>query len=91
MNKNQLVKEVAKATKLTQKSVEDVINITMDVIIRSVSKGKKITLSGFGTFESRKRAHRVGRNPQTGKKMDIPAKTVPVFTAGKNFKDVVKS
>ena len=56
---------------------------------KTVSKGKKVTLVGFGTFEPRKRAARNGRNPQTGKAIKIPAKTVPVFSAGKKFKDVV--
>ena len=52
-------------------------------------KGKKVTLVGFGTFEARKRAARTGRNPQTGKELKIPAKTVPAFSAGKKFKTVV--
>ena len=56
---------------------------------KTVSKGKKVTLVGFGTFEPRKRAARNGRNPQTGKDIKIPAKTVPVFSAGKNFKTIV--
>jgi len=52
-------------------------------------KAKKVTLVGFGTFESRKRAARTGRNPQTGKQIQISAKTVPVFTPGKKFKELV--
>ena len=62
---------------------------TLEVIEKSVAKGKKVTLVGFGTFEPRKRAARTGRNPQTGKELKIPAKTVPAFTAGKKFKTVV--
>ena len=53
-------------------------------------KGNKVTLVGFGTFESRKRAARIGRNPQTGKELKIAAKTVPAFSAGKKFKELVK-
>ena len=61
----------------------------IDTIQKTVSKGKKVTLVGFGTFEPRKRAARTGRNPQTGKELKIPAKTVPAFSAGKKFKTVV--
>lgn len=89
MNKEDLVKEVAKKTKLSQKDVAEVLNATIDTITKTVSKGKKVTLVGFGSFESRKRAARMGRNPQTGKELKIPAKTVPAFTAGKKFKELV--
>ncbi len=61
----------------------------MSTVQTTVSKGKKVTLVGFGTFESRKRAARTGRNPQTGKAIKIAAKTVPVFSAGKKFKETV--
>ena len=89
MNKEELVQEVAKRAKTTQKEVSEIITATMDVITRSVAKGKKVTLVGFGTFEARKRAARTGRNPQTGKEIQIPAKKVPVFSAGKKFREVV--
>ena len=75
MNKEELVQEIAKKANVTQKE--------------AVAKGKKVTLVGFGTFESRKRAARVGRNPQTGKELKIAAKTVPAFSAGKKFKTIV--
>ncbi|MEI8388379.1 MAG: HU family DNA-binding protein [bacterium] len=91
MNKEDLVKEVAKKTKLSQKDVAEVLNATIEAITKTVSKGKKVTLVGFGSFESRKRAARLGRNPQTGKELKIPAKTVPAFTAGKKFKELVAS
>ena len=89
MNKEELVKEISKKTKLSQKQVADVLVLTLETIQKSVSKGKKVTLVGFGTFESRKRAARTGRNPQTGKELKIPAKTVPAFSAGKKFKELV--
>ena len=89
MNKEELVQEVARKTKNSQKNVADIINNTMLVVQRSVSKGKKVTLVGFGTFEARKRAARTGRNPQTGKEIQIPSKTVPVFSAGKKFREMV--
>ena len=89
MNKEELVKEVSKKAKVSQKATADILSATLDTIQKTVSKGKKVTLVGFGTFEPRKRAARNGRNPQTGKEIKIPAKTVPVFSAGKKFKEVV--
>ncbi len=90
MNKEELVKAIAEKTKLSQKSTGEVISTFLETIQKTVSKGKKITLVGFGTFEARKRAARVGRNPQTGKEIKIPAKKVPAFSAGKKFKELVK-
>jgi DNA-binding protein HU-beta len=89
MNKEELVQEVAKKTKLSQKQVDETLVSLIEVITKAVSKGKKVTLIGFGTFESRKRSARMGRNPQTGKELKIPAKTVPAFSAGKKFKEMV--
>jgi DNA-binding protein HU-beta len=89
MNKEELVQEVAKKTKNSQKAVSTVLATILEIIEKNVSKGKKVTLVGFGTFESRKRAARTGRNPQTGKQIQISAKTVPVFTPGKKFKELV--
>ena len=90
MNKEELVQEVAKCAKVSQKEAAEVINCFMSTVQTTVSKGKKVTLVGFGTFEPRKRAARIGRNPQTGKELKIPAKTVPAFSAGKKFKELVK-
>ena len=89
MNKEELVQEVAKKTKISQKQVEETLSTLVETIVKTVSKGKKVTLIGFGTFEPRKRAARTGRNPQTGKELKIAAKTVPAFSAGKKFKDAV--
>ena len=90
MNKDELVKEVAKKSGVSQKSASDILSAALDVIEKTVSKGKKVTLVGFGTFEARKRAARTGRNPQTGAELKIAAKTVPAFSAGKKFKELVK-
>ncbi len=90
MNKEELVKEVSKKAKVSQKSAADVIAAALETIEKTVSKGKKVTLVGFGTFEPRKRAARLGRNPQTGAELKIAAKTVPAFSAGKKFKELVK-
>ena len=90
MNKEELVKEVAKKAKVSQKAAADVIAATLETVTKTVSKGQKVTLVGFGTFEPRKRAARSGRNPQTGATIKIAAKTVPAFSAGKKFKEAVK-
>lgn len=89
MNKEELIQEVARKTKHSQKSVSEIITQTITTIQKTVAKGKKVTLVGFGTFEPRKRAARTGRNPQNGKPLKIPAKTVPAFSAGKKFKELV--
>ena len=89
MNKEELVQEIAKKAKVTQKEAAEVLNGLVETVQKTVAKGEKVTLVGFGTFEARKRAARTGRNPQTGKEISIPAKTVPVFSAGKKFKEVV--
>ena len=90
MNKEELVKEVSKKAKVSQKATGDVIAAILETIEKTVSKGKKVTLVGFGTVEPRKRAARAGRNPQTGAVLKIAAKTGPAFTAGKKFREIVK-
>ncbi len=91
MNKEDLVKEVAKKTRISQKLASEIINLTLETIEKSVSKGKKVILVGFGSFELRQRAARTGRNPQNGNVIQIPAKKVPAFTAGKRFKDLANT
>ena len=89
MNKEELVQEISKCAKVTQKEAAEVLGAMIATIEGAVAKGNKVTLVGFGTFEARKRAARVGRNPQTGKEIKIAAKKVPAFSAGKKFKDMV--
>ena len=90
MNKDELVKEISKKAGVSQKAASDILSATLETIEKTVSKGKKVTLVGFGTFEARKRAARTGRNPQTGATLKIAAKKVPAFSAGKKFKELVK-
>ena len=89
MNKQDLVLQVANKMQVTQKQSEEMLSTVLDSIVKSVSKGNKVTLVGFGTFEPRKRKQRKGRNPQTGQEIEIPASTVPRFSAGKQFKQSV--
>ena len=90
MNKEELVAEISKSAKVSKKDAASVLAATLETIQKTVKKGDKVTLVGFGTFESRKRAARTGRNPQTGKEIKIAAKKVPAFSAGKKFKELVK-
>ena len=90
MNKAQLIENVAKATKATKVDAEMIINAALDTIKKSVKKGDDVTLIGFGTFTKSKRKARMGRNPQTGKEIKIPAMTVPKFRAGREFKNALK-
>lgn len=89
MNKLDLVNAIAKEADVSKKTAEASLTAVLDSIKGSLAKGEKVSLVGFGTFETRKRAARKGRNPQTGKEMKIAAKTVPAFKPGKALKDAV--
>ena len=87
MNKGELVDVVAEKASVTKKQADAVLSAALEAIMEAVSDGDKETLVGFGSFESRERKAREGRNPKTGDKMEIPATRVPAFSAGKLFKD----
>ena len=89
MNKAELIAAIAAKTGETKKSAEETINAFVDVVTESLTKGDKVQLVGFGSFEVRKRAARKGRNPQTKEEIKIPASKAPVFKAGKALKDIV--
>ena len=89
MNKGQLIDAVAEKATVTKKEADAVISATLEAIMDAVAGGDKVTLVGFGSFEPRERKAREGRNPKTGDKMEIPATTVPAFSAGKLFKEKV--
>ena len=89
MNREELLAEVSKKAKCTKKDAGEILSALIDTIQMTVKKGQKVTLVGFGTWESRKRAARTGRNPQTGATLKIAAKTVPAFSAGKKFKELL--
>lgn len=89
MNKSDLVSAVAEKANVSKKAADAAVVAVFDSIKDALAKGEKVQLIGFGTFETRKRAARKGRNPQTGKEMKIAAKTVPAFKAGKALKDTV--
>lgn len=89
MNKAELIDAMSKETNLTKKDVESVLNSFVNQVSNALSKKDKVQLVGFGTFETRNRAARTGRNPQTGEELKIAAATVPAFKAGKALKEVV--
>ena len=87
MNKSELIAEVAARADITKKDAEMAVLATIDIIRETVAKNEQVQLVGFGTFERRDRAARLGRNPRTGEETRIPATKVPAFKAGKAFKD----
>jgi DNA-binding protein HU-beta len=91
MNKGELVAKIADDLGMSQKQVEEVVTSLLDEIKAQVAKGEKVTLTGFGTYSKKDRKGRTGRNPRTGEEIQIPASSVPAFSAGKQFKDYVKS
>ena len=89
MNKAELIAVVADKSGLSKKDTEKAVNATIDTITESLRTGDKVQLVGFGVFEVKERAARLGRNPKTKEQIHIPASSVPVFKAGKAFKDAV--
>ena len=87
MNKTELIALAAENTGLAKKDAERVINAALDAVTNSLMNGEKVQLSGFGTFETKDREARVGRNPHTKEAIDIPATRVPSFKASKALKD----
>lgn len=91
MNKAELVNELAERTGVTKKAAENFIKAFQETVTDALSKKEKVVIVGFGTFGVKSRPARKGRNPQTGKEMDIPASNVPGFKCGKLLKDAVNS
>lgn len=89
MNKAELVDAVAAKSELTKAAAAKAVDAVLATITETVAKGDSVSVIGFGTFESRKRAARNGKNPKTGEAIKIAATTVPAFKAGKAFKDKV--
>ena len=89
MNKAELITSMAEKSQLTKKDAETALKAFMQSVEEALVEGDKVQLVGFGTFETRERAAREGRNPRTKETINIPASTVPVFKAGKEFKERV--
>ena len=89
MNKTELIAAISEKTGMTKKDAEKALLAVVDTITETVVKGDKVTLVGFGSFETKTREARMGRNPKTKEAIEIPATRVPVFKAGKALKDAV--
>lgn len=89
MNKSELIEATAKAADISKAAAERALSAVLDAVVKAVSKGDTVTLVGFGTFKSAKRAARTGKNPKTGEPLKIAATTVPKFSAGTGFKAAV--
>ncbi len=89
MNKAELIAAVAEQTNLSKKDAEKAVNAAIDAVTAALQKGDKVQIVGFGAFDVKERAARIGRNPQTKKEIKIPASKVPQFKAGKALKDAV--
>lgn len=90
MNKMEMVDAVASRAGLSKADADRAVNAFIDAIGDALARGEKVTVTGFGTFEVRSRAARMGRNPQTGAPLHIPATRTPAFKAGKGLKDAVR-
>jgi DNA-binding protein HU-beta len=90
MNKADLVNSVAEKSELTKKDASRAVDAVFESIMEALAKGDKVQLIGFGNFETRERAARKGRNPQTGEEIDIAATKVPAFKPGKALRDAIK-
>jgi integration host factor subunit beta len=91
LTKADLIEEVLRITELPRRESEAVVETIFDSIIESIQKGDKIEIRGFGSFRTRERRGRTGRNPKTGEKVEVPAKKIPFFKPSKELKDFVNS
>lgn len=89
MTKADLIDEVARVVEMTRKDSEIIVETIFDSVVRSLHQGEKIEIRGFGSFRTRQRQPRVGRNPKTGTRVDVPAKRIPYFKPSKELKDLV--
>ncbi|MDQ6678786.1 MAG: integration host factor subunit beta [Acidobacteriota bacterium] len=89
MTKADLIEEVSRVVEMTRKESEVIVESIFDSIVRALRSGDKIEVRGFGSFRTRQRQPRVGRNPKTGTRVEVPAKKIPYFKPSKELKDVV--
>ena len=89
MTKAELIEEVSKVVEMTRKDSETIVETIFDSIVNSLHKGDKIEIRGFGSFRTRQRQPRVGRNPKTGSRVDVPSKRIPFFKPSKELRDLV--
>src|SRR5947199_10500682 len=91
MTKAELIEDVSKATDMSRKDSEVIVETIFESIVKSLRTGDKIEIRGFGSFRTRQRDARVGRNPKTGERVDVPPKKIPYFKPSKELKDLVNN
>ena len=89
MTKADLIEEVSRVVELTRKESEVIVDAIFDSVVNSLRTGDKVEIRGFGSFRTRERKGRVGRNPKSGDKVEVPPKTIPFFKPSKELRDVV--
>lgn len=89
MTKADLIEEVSKVVEMTRKDSEVIVESIFDAIVKSLRTGDKIEIRGFGSFRTRQRQARIGRNPKTGTRVEVPPKRIPFFKPSKELKDLV--
>ena len=89
MTKAELIEEVSRVVEMTRKDSEVIVEAIFDSVVKSLRGGDKIEIRGFGSFRTRERRGRIGRNPKTGDRVEVPAKKIPFFKPSKELKDLV--
>ena len=89
MTKADLIEEVSRVVELTRKESEVIVETIFDSVVDSLKDGDKVEIRGFGSFRTRERKGRIGRNPKSGERVDVPPKTIPFFKPSKELRDVV--
>ncbi len=89
MTKADLIEEVSRVVELTRKESEVIVETIFDSVVTSLRSGDKVEIRGFGSFRTRERKGRIGRNPKSGEKVEVPPKTIPFFKPSKELRDVV--
>ena len=89
MTKAELIEEVSRVVEMTRKDSEVIVEAIFDSVVKSLRGGDKIEIRGFGSFRTRQRQPRIGRNPKTGERVEVPAKRVPYFKPSKELRDLV--
>src|SRR5450631_4356029 len=91
MTKAELIEEVSRVIEMTRKDSEVIVESIFDSVVRALRTGDKIEIRGFGSFRTRQRQPRIGRNPKTGTRVEVPAKRIPYFKPSKELKDLVNT
>jgi integration host factor subunit beta len=89
MTKADLIEEVSRVVEVTRKESEVIVETIFESVVKSLRAGEKVEIRGFGSFRTRERQGRVGRNPKSGDRVEVPAKTIPYFKPSKELRDVV--